>query len=139
MRGNGIDAALAPWTLWSLGAEGQEPNPLTDALVHYLVIHQKTDGHWTARVNRPPHDASQFTFTALAIRGLQLYAPKGRGQEMQTRIARARDWLTQAQAAETEDKASRLHELAASSVASSFSIVKSGASPKRFANGSVIK
>src|SRR5439155_11447481 len=55
-----------------------------------------------------PHDASHFTFTALAIRGLQLYAPKGRGQEMQTRIARARDWLTQAQAAETEDKASRL-------------------------------
>jgi hypothetical protein len=81
---------------------------VSDALVHYLVVHQKKDGQWQTRVYRPPHDASHFAFTALAVRGLQIYAPRGRRQEIDKRIARARDWLVQTPAAETEDKASRL-------------------------------
>jgi ankyrin repeat protein len=106
--GNGLDALLAPWTLWSLGAEGQKPSPLTDALVHYLILHQKTDGSWKTRVYRPPHDASDFAFTALAVRGLQLFAPPGRARELERRIVQARDWLVRTAAAETEDKANRL-------------------------------
>jgi ankyrin repeat protein len=106
--GQELDPLLAPWTLWGLGTEGQKPTIVTDALVQYLVIHQAKDGSWRARVYRPPHDASHFTFTALAIRGLQLYAPKGRAAEIQARISRARDWLASTAAIETEDKSSRL-------------------------------
>jgi ankyrin repeat protein len=108
LRGHGTDPALVPWALWGLGAEGQEPNALTDALVHYLILHQKKAGNWQTRVNRPPHDASHFTFTALAVKGLQLYAPKGRSEEVRSRISRARDWLVRTTAPETEDKAFRL-------------------------------
>jgi hypothetical protein len=106
--GNGIDPLLAAWALWGLGAEKQEPNSLTDALVHYLVLAQKKDGQWQNRVYRPPHDASSFTFTALAVRGLQLYAPQGRSQEIARRIDRARAWLVAANPVDTEDKASQL-------------------------------
>jgi ankyrin repeat protein len=108
LRGHGTDPALVPWALWGLGAEGQEPNALTDALVHYLVVHQKKAGNWQTRVNRPPHDASHFTFTALAVKGLQLYARKGRSEEVRCRIRRARDWLMRTPAPETEDETFRL-------------------------------
>jgi ankyrin repeat protein len=106
--GQGLDPLLAPWTLWSLEAQGQQPSPVTDALVHYLVLQQSKDGSWKTRVYRPPSDASHFTFTALALRGLQRYAPEGRRAEIQTRIARARAWLRDTTALETEDKAWRL-------------------------------
>jgi ankyrin repeat protein len=108
LRGQGLDPLLAPWTLWSWEAEGQEPSPLTDALAHYLVLEQTQDGSWKTRFYRPPADASPFTFTALALRGLQRYAPQGRHAEIQTRIARARAWLLQTPAPETEDKTWRL-------------------------------
>jgi ankyrin repeat protein len=106
--GQGLDPLLAPWTLWSWEAEQQAPSPLTDALVHYLVLLQSGDGGWKNHVYRPPSDGSAFTFTALAVRGLEAYCPPGRHAEIQTRIARARAWLTAALPADTEDKAMRL-------------------------------
>ena len=103
-----LDPLLAPWALWSLGAEKQEPTWATDSLVQYLVIHQCSDGSWKKAVYRPPADASDFTATALAVRGLQFLAPKGRCREIEARIARARAWLLQHAGPETEDKAMRL-------------------------------
>jgi ankyrin repeat protein len=108
MRGNGLDPALAAWTLWSFAAEGQEANPTTDSLVHFLVLLQKNEGNWQTPVYRPPHDASHFAFTALAVRGLKHYEPAGRLPEMQKRIARARTWLENTPATDTEDKTFRL-------------------------------
>ena len=103
-----LDPLLVPWTLWSLGAENQEAGWVTDSLVQYLVIHQFKDGSWKKVAYRPPSDASDFTATALAIRGLQFFAPKGRCREIEARIARARAWLLRTSAPETEDKAMRL-------------------------------
>ncbi len=103
LAGLGLDPLLAPWTLWGWEAEGQAPGPLSDALVHYLVLLQTADGNWRTPGYRPPADASHFTFTALALRGLQTYAPPGRRAEIQTRIDRARGWLLTATAADTED------------------------------------
>jgi ankyrin repeat protein len=108
LHGNGIDPALAAWTLWSFAAEGQEPNEVTDSLVHFLAVLQRKAGNWQTTVYRPPHDASHFTYTALAVRGLKRYAPDGRRQEIEERIARARAWLLATRAPETEDKALRL-------------------------------
>jgi ankyrin repeat protein len=105
-RGGGVTDDLIPaYALAGLAAEGQEPNSLTDALVHYLVLKQRTDGSWTTPVYRPPQDASEFTFTALAVHGLSVFAPKGRAREVEDRIGRARAWLLQAVPEETEDKA----------------------------------
>jgi ankyrin repeat protein len=105
-RGGGVTDDLIPaYALAGLAAEGQKPNALTDALVHYLILKQRQDGSWSTPVYRPPQDASRFTFTALAVHGLSVFAPKGRVQEVEERIRRARAWLLQAKPEETEDKA----------------------------------
>src|SRR5581483_3568849 len=93
LAGLGLDALLALLTLWGWEAEGQAPGPLSDARVHYLVLLQTADGNWRTPGYRPPADASHFTFTALALRGLQTYAPPGRRGEIDRRIGRARTWL----------------------------------------------
>jgi hypothetical protein len=104
-RGGGVTDELIPaYALAGLAAEGQKPNSLTDALTHFLVLKQRPGGSWKTPVYRPPQDASNFTFTALAVRGLRVFAPKGRDREVEGRIGLARGWLLQAKPVETEDK-----------------------------------
>jgi len=104
LLGAGLDPTLAAYALVGLAAEDQEPGPLTDALVHYLVLHQRQDGHWQPEAYRPPDDGSPFLYTALAVRGLQAFAPPGRKKEIADRIARAGGWLLAAEPAETVDR-----------------------------------
>jgi hypothetical protein len=47
-------------------------------------------------------------FTALAVAGLKAYAPAGRSKEISARIARARAWMLEANAAETVDMVFKL-------------------------------
>jgi squalene cyclase len=112
LMGTGVSDELLPaYTLAGLAAEGQKANPVTDALVHFLVLRQRGDGSWRTAAYRPPQDASDVTFTTLAARGLAQFAPKGRRAEIEGRIARARTWLLQTGTPETEDKAFRLFGL----------------------------
>jgi ankyrin repeat protein len=104
LLGAELDPTLAAYSLAGFEAEGRPPDALTDALVHYLVLHQHQDGRWPTEANRPPEDGA-FLFTALAVRGLQAYAPKGRAEEIAARIAKARSWLLAARPAETVDSA----------------------------------
>jgi len=109
LAGGGVTDDLLPaYVLASLAAESQAPTATTDALVQFLVLRQRPDGSWRTPVNRPPQDASDFTFAALAVRGLRAFAPKGRAVEISSRIARARKWLVATTPAETEDEAFRL-------------------------------
>jgi ankyrin repeat protein len=104
-RGGGVTDDLIPaYALAGFAAEGQKPNSLTDALVHFLVLKQRPDGSWKTPVYRPPQDASDVTFTALAVHGLSVFGPKGRAREVEDRIGRARGWLLHAKPEETEDK-----------------------------------
>jgi ankyrin repeat protein len=106
--GADLDPTLAAYTLVGFAAEDLPPGALTDALVHYLVLHQHQDGRWPTEAYRPPEDGSAFLFTALAVRGLQAYAPRGRGREIADRVARAGRWLLDAQPGETVDSAFQL-------------------------------
>jgi ankyrin repeat protein len=107
--GSGATDELAPaYVLAGMDALGQQPNGFTDALVQYLILRQHTNGSWKTPVQRPPQDASELTITALAIRGLGRFAPKGRAKEVAARIACARSWLLQARPHETEEVAFRL-------------------------------
>jgi ankyrin repeat protein len=108
LLGTGIDSTLPAQVLAGLAAEDEPPSRTTDALVHYLVLRQRPDGHWQGENNRPPDDASDFHFTALAVRGLQAYAPKGRSREIAARIDRARRWLQDAEPADTTDRVFQL-------------------------------
>ncbi len=108
LLGTGIDPTLSVHALAGLAAEGEPASRITDALVHYLVLRQRTDGRWQQENYRPPDEASDFQFTALAVRGLQAYAPAGRRREIGGRIERARRWLRSAEPADTVDRAFQL-------------------------------
>ena len=113
LLGSGVTDELAPaYILAALAAEEQKPNFTTDALVQFLVLRQRPDGSWRTPVYRPPQDASDITFTALAVRGLRLFAPKARHKEVQARVQSAREWLVRAKPLDTEDKTFRLLGLA---------------------------
>jgi ankyrin repeat protein len=108
LLGADLDPTLAAYSLVGFAAADQAPNALTDALVHYLVLHQHPDGHWAPEAYRPPEDGSPFQFTALAVRGLLRYAPKGRAKEIAARVERARHWLLEVQPLETVDSTFQL-------------------------------
>jgi ankyrin repeat protein len=108
LLGTGIDPTLSVHVLAGLAAEDEPASRITDALVHYLVLRQRKDGHWQQENYRPPDEASDFQFTALAIRGLQSYAPKGRSREIAVRIDQARRWLQSAEPTDTTDRVFQL-------------------------------
>lgn len=108
---NGLGATDDPAPAYALVgflAEKQKPDRLTDALVQYLVVRQEPEGYWDTLGVRPPHDYSDFTYTALAVRGLEHYSPPGRRSELRTILQRAREWLTRSEPRDTEDRAFQL-------------------------------
>ena len=105
LLGTGIDPTLSVHVLAGMAAEDEPASRITDALVHYIVLRQRKDGRWQQENYRPPDEASDFQFTALAVRGLQVYAPKGRKSEIASRIDLARHWLQTTEPADTTDRA----------------------------------
>jgi hypothetical protein len=83
-------------------------NETTDAMISYLLKTQKTDGRWKMPTHRPPLEDSDFTSTALSIRGLRAFGRDAQAKEIDSRVTRARDWLIDAKTKETEDKVFRL-------------------------------
>jgi ankyrin repeat protein len=108
LLGTGIDPTLSVHVLAGLAAEDEPASRITDALVHYLVLRQRKDGRWQQENCRPPDEASDFQFTALAVRGLQTYAPKGRNREIAVRIDQARRWLQTTEPMDTVDRGFQL-------------------------------
>ena len=108
LLGTGIDPTLSVHVLAGFAAEDEPASRITDALVHYLVLRQRKDGRWQQENYRPPDEASDFQFTALAVRGLQTYAPKGRKREIAARVDLARHWLQSAEPVDTTDRAFQL-------------------------------
>lgn len=104
--------AAASYILVGLAANGQPPNKTTDAIVHYLLGRQSADGRWPVAINRPPSGSSDIAVTALSLRAVQLYAPKGLRPEVHLRVERARAWLAQAAPRHNEDRAFQLLGLA---------------------------
>ena len=106
----GIDTAS--YILIGMAANRQTANATTDAIVHFLAGQQTKAGNWEITIrSRPPLEASHFNATALSLRALQLYAPKGRSKEVKEQIAEARQWLTKATPQTNEDRAFHLFGL----------------------------
>jgi ankyrin repeat protein len=82
------------------------PNSATDAAVANLISDQRTDGSWVFLDTRPPQaDNSRIPFTAMAIRGLDAYAPPGLRRIAKTSMARALEFLRAAPPLSTQDEA----------------------------------
>lgn len=96
------------WLLGGMISQKQPRTEATAAMAMCLARQQAPDGSWTFSVPRVPMQSSFFTFTALAVHALQVYAPESNRSEIEQRIARAREWLSTAHPQNSEDRASRL-------------------------------
>src|SRR5262245_19217444 len=96
------------YALLGLAAEKQPPDKTTDAIIHHLIGEQMADGRWGGKQNRPPIEYSDVSATALTVRALQLYGPKGRAEEIKGHIERARSWLVQTTPTSNEERTFQL-------------------------------
>jgi hypothetical protein len=96
------------YLLLGLGADDYPPDAITDAPAIWLSRQQAPDGHWPVQQMRPPIESSDVQVTAVSMRALQRFAPPSRRAEFDRAVSRAREWLLQAEAEETEDLAFRL-------------------------------
>ena len=101
-------AYSAGYALWGLHADGRKPDSVTDDLVAYLRTKHRHDGSWRIRTHRPPLEDSDFTATALSLRGLQLYAGQEGAEDLAERTPRTLNWLLKARAKTNEDRVFRL-------------------------------
>jgi hypothetical protein len=102
------------YMLIGLDAEGHKPDLNTDASAFYLKMHQMPDGKWIfpAADQRPPICHSYVSQTALAMRGLQLYAPATRKAEFAISVTQAARWLAKVEPLNNEDRSWRVIGLA---------------------------
>ena len=70
-KGQGGQVVTAGYALWALAAANFKGDATTTAVTHYLLEYQKDRPHWRLVSRRPPSSGSDFTATALALRGLR--------------------------------------------------------------------
>jgi tetratricopeptide (TPR) repeat protein len=107
-KGVGGRAMTIAYALWALGLVDRKPDKTTEAMVSYLLKTQRSEGHWTGQVSRPPLEESYQTCTVLSALGLRRYATDMQRAQADAAVAKAREWLATAPAKGHEDKAFRL-------------------------------
>ena len=102
------DADGSSYIMLGLAAENYPPDRVTDAAARYLASRQLADGSWRIVEHRPPLESSDIEVTAVAMRALQIYAPKAQRTQYDKAIQLAAAWLAKAHATTTEDRAFQL-------------------------------
>jgi hypothetical protein len=102
------------YILVGLDAERYKPDLNTDAVAIYLKARQLPDGHWPygGGDERPPICLQYIGQTALAMRSLQLYAPKVDRAGYERSIQLAAQWLARVEPKNNEDRFWQLQGLA---------------------------
>lgn len=111
--GTGGQVDTAGSALWALELTGAEADENTEAVAEYLLKTQPKNAHWRTTSNRPPTEASHFTATYLAVRGLKAWGTDDQQERIDRRVTTARKWLVATPAVDTEDRVFRLLALAA--------------------------
>ncbi len=111
LLGNSVPDFFA-YQLIGLRAQGVPESDVLDRMVHYVAAHQDPSGRFKVADYRPPQEYTDITFTATAMRALQLYPIPGRAAEFQERVRRSARWLTAQRPRDTEEHALRLIGLA---------------------------
>lgn len=96
------------YILFGLSAEAAPADAATDAMARYVLREQTPSGFWRILAHRPPIESSDVQVTALAMRSLQVYAPRYARAEFDAAIRRAAAWLSSAPVTTTEDRAFQL-------------------------------
>jgi hypothetical protein len=110
-EGTGGQVDTAGYALLTLELAGQKPDENTEAVVEYLLKTQAERDHWRTTSNRPPTEASDFTPTYLALRGLRVWGSSEQKERGAKRVETARGWLVRTRAKDTEDRVFRLFGL----------------------------
>ncbi len=110
-KGQGGAADMAGYALWTLSNGGWPADETTAAVAEYFLLYQKDKDHWSSVSNRPPSEASPFTATYVALRGLKAYGTKAQAERIAARVAIVREWLLKAEPQDTEDRVFRLRAL----------------------------
>lgn len=110
-RGQGGQADTAGYALWTLQAGGRKPDETTAAVAEYLLLRDGSRDHWRSTSNRPPSEASDVTTTAVSILGLQSFATESQTDRVEERLDKARDWLSDVEPKDNEDRVFRLFAL----------------------------
>lgn len=106
------DADTVGYILLGLAAQHYPSDTATDAMAFFLKRLQLPDGHWRRLANRPPLESSDVEVTAVAMRAIQVYAPKAKRAVFDQAVQRAAEWLAQAQPQCNEDRVFQLLGLA---------------------------
>ena len=97
------------YSLFGLEAVEYQADAMTDAMVANVAQEQQQNGSWAVGgVARSPLEEGMIARTAMAIRTLQHYGPAGLRAEFDKRLAKARDFLLEAQPRTTDDWAMQL-------------------------------
>ncbi len=107
-RGQGGQTDTAGYALWTLELGGWKPNATTAAVAEYLLQYNKDLDHWRNISNRPPSEASPFTTSYLAVRGLQTFGTAEQKGRIEQRLSVVRGWLAKTPGKDTEDRVFRL-------------------------------
>jgi len=102
------------YALLGLHAESYQADLNTDAAAMLIQSRQKPNGEWPyPRADiRPPICSDYIGQTAVAMRALQVYAPKTAKAECDKSVRLAASWLAKAQSLHNEDRCWRLTGLA---------------------------
>ena len=108
------------YDLWALSANHYKTNKTITLIIENIMHRQTGNGSWVSPNPRPPLEYYSFTATALAIKGMQAYAPVVLKDEVSQRINIARNWLIHTTAETNEEKAYQLLGLSWSNADSNF-------------------
>ena len=106
--GQGGGATRAGYALWTLESGAWKPDETTDAVVTFLLKRDQTIGYWRSTSRRPPSEASPFTSTYVALRGLKAFAGPEQSEAVTARVEQVRSWLVATQPTDTEERVFRL-------------------------------
>ncbi|WP_425617997.1 amidohydrolase family protein [Anatilimnocola sp. NA78] len=110
-KGQGGQADMAGYALWTLAADSWPSDEVTTAVAEYFLLFQKDSDHWRSVSNRPPTEASPFTATYVSLYSLQAYGTTEQQPRIDARRDQVRRWLLSAEAKDTEDHVFRLRSL----------------------------
>ncbi|HIN54435.1 MAG TPA: hypothetical protein EYM79_08990 [Planctomycetes bacterium] len=110
-KGQGGRIDTAGYALWTLQAGKHKPDAVTAAVAEYMLQTDVDSGHWSHSSDRPPTEASDFTATYVALRGLAAFGTA----EQKTRITERQEavlqWLLKSKTVDTEDRVFQLRAL----------------------------
>jgi hypothetical protein len=111
--GGGAGMAALGFDLFGRALANQPADARILSQIYFIKGMQEPAGNWRGgRDRRPPLTFDDFTQTAYMVFALTRFAPAAAAADTNTRIARARAWLTTARAERTQERAFRVLGLA---------------------------